>query len=368
MSDSLSRQIAFSLISGVNFTTGSHILDVIQDEERFFSLSSTALGAALQLSSKITSTAYRGEMMARGEEEARFVKANNIGALYFRSEEYPWRLAECEDAPTMLYTLGQLRLDGKLMLGIVGTRHATPYGIGFVQTLIRDLCAMLPEKPVIVSGLAYGIDIAAHREALRCGCPTVAVLAHGLRTIYPSAHRADAAAIVEQGGLLVTEYTSSSPVHKGNFRARNRIIAGLSDGVLVAESAAKGGALITARTAADYNREVMALPGRAGDRYSEGCNSLIRSNIAALVASPADVVNQLGWPSVLPEGGQANLPLPLSPDDQAVVDYLTEHDDATINELAVKCGFSISKTMSLLVDMEFRGLLQCYPGSRYRLK
>lgn len=355
------------MLSGMNVTSSERVLGAIGEEKHFFTSDSQALSTVLQLSSRITSNDYRTQVLERARREAEFLTRSNIGVLYQTEAHFPARLKECEDAPVLLYTLGSLDLNANFVLGIVGTRHATPYGIGFVQQLIRDLCDSLPQKPIIVSGLAYGIDIAAHREALKCGCPTVAVLAHGLNMIYPAQHRREAAAIVESGGLLVTEYPSDSRVHKGSFRARNRIVAGLCDGILVAESASKGGALLTARLAQNYSREVMALPGRISDTYSQGCNKLIAENVASLITSSTEVAAILGWPVKAAEGTQLELTVEYSPDEQTVVDYLTERGEARINELAINCAMSVNRMMSLLIDMEFKHIVACYPGSRYRL-
>ena len=356
------------MLTGVNITSGRRILDIVGSEEQFFSLPSDYLGAMLRLTSKIISREYRDGLLRKAEAELRFVEAHDIRLFYFQDSHYPQRLMECEDAPLMLYGLGQCDLDNKFALSIVGTRHATPYGIDFTQKLVSTLAESLPAKPMITSGLAFGIDIAAHRAALKSSSPTVAILAHGLKTIYPAAHRRDAAAIIDHGGMLLTEYTSDATGHRGNFLARNRIVAGLSDGTVVAESAVKGGAMVTASIASAYCREVMALPGRTSDNYSAGCNRLIRNNSASLVTSAEDVAYTLGWPmEQTSEAHQNPLPLILDEDEQAVVDLLTECSEATTNQIAITCGFSISKTMSLLIDMEFKGILICYPGSRYRL-
>lgn len=360
-------KIAFSMLSSVNAASGNRILDTLGSEEQYFTLAPDCLGAALRLSSKIISREYRDSLLQRAENELRFIEAHDIKMLYFRDAGYPTRLLECEDAPLMIYGIGNCDLDNKFALSIVGTRHATPYGIDFTQKLVTGLADSLPEKPLITSGLAFGIDIVAHRTAIKSSSPTVAVLAHGLKSIYPAAHRNDASAIIENGGMLLTEYPSDTPVHRGNFLARNRIVAGLSDGTVIAESATKGGAMVTASIAAAYSREVMALPGRSSDMYSAGCNHLIRNNIASLVTSAEEVANTLGWPLEKDGCCQTSLPLILEDGEQKVIDILTEKGEATTNQIAIATGCSISRTMSLLIDMEFKGLIICYPGSRYRL-
>lgn len=300
--------IAFASLPGINATTGRHILELTGGIEQFFRLDDRSLQAMLGTRSRMARADVRAHAIDAARHEATFLLANSVKARSCTDPSYPRRLLECEDAPAMIYALGECDLDSPFMLGIVGTRHATPYGCDFINRLIAELADRLPDKPVIISGLAYGIDICAHRAAMANGCPTVAVLAHGLKTIYPAVHRNDARDIIRHGGVLITEYTSDAPVHKGNFLARNRIIAGLCDGLIVVESAERGGALVTARLASAYDREVMALPGRTSDEYSKGCNLLIRNQIASIITDAADVADTLGWHLRQQEGTQGSLP------------------------------------------------------------
>lgn len=368
MIESESRlHLALSCLPGINAATGRSVLARVGGAERFFALDEKQLQAMLGTRSRMARRDVRDEALATADRERAFIMGNSVEAAFITDDAYPRRLRECDDAPAMIYTLGECDLDSRFVIGIVGTRHATPYGCDFIRRLIADLAANLPEKPVIISGLAYGVDIAAHREAMAGGCPTVAVLAHGLKTLYPAVHRTDARKIIASGGALVTEYRSDAPVHKGNFLARNRIVAGLCDGLIVVESAERGGALVTARLAAAYDREVMALPGRISDEYSKGCNRLIQRQEASLVTSAEDVAKVLGWPRQAPEGTQGKLPLELTVDEQAIVDILRERGECSIDGLAAQTSLGVSRTMALLVDMEFRGILICYPGARYRL-
>ncbi|MDE6491247.1 MAG: DNA-processing protein DprA, partial [Muribaculaceae bacterium] len=318
-------------------------------------------------SAKIYESSYRSSLLKQAESEFDFINRNNIKPIYYTDSTYPGRLLECDDAPLMLYTLGNCDLNQARMVGIVGTRHATHYGIDFTNRFVDELASLI-DNAVIVSGLAYGIDITAHRAAMRNKIPTIAVLAHGLNTIYPADHRKDAADISHIGGMLVTDYRSCDAVHRGNFVARNRIVAGLCDCLVVVESAQKGGALITATIASDYNRDVFAVPGRIYDRFSAGCNKLIASNVAALVESAADVVAAMRWPIRPSHDPVPTLPIELDDDDRRIIDYLTDHDDATINRMTVDLNTPVAQLMSHLIDMEFRGLLTALPGGRYRLK
>ena len=338
--------IAFASLRSINRRLAEEILPRTGDEATFFTLPESKLSAIMGCSNRLFDSDYRAELMQRARNEARFIDENRIHTLYFRNSDYPSRLTECDDAPLMLYTLGECDINASHMISIVGTRHATPYGIDFVTRLIDDLAAKLDSPP---------------------GLPTVAVLAHGLNTIYPAAHRNAAAEIVHKGGMLVTDYMSKSVMHKGNFVARNRIVAGLSDCLVVAESAEKGGALITAGIAAAYNRDVMALPGRTSDKYSRGCNRLIASNVAALIDGADALIEAMQWKSKPTEGTQEELPVTMSPDEQSIADYLTANGEGCINEMCVTLGIPISRLMTTLIDMEFKGIIITYPGGKYRL-
>lgn len=365
--DALIHRIAFASLKGMNRILAEELLARSGgSEEAFFRLSAVQLASIAGRHSKIFDDSIRAALLEGAAREADFITAHGIVPLYYTDEAYPRRLSECQDAPLMLYTTGEVDFNTPFVVGIVGTRHATPYGTGFTANLVETLSATLPEPPVIVSGLAFGIDIAAHRAAIAAGAPTIAVLGHPLNTIYPAQHRQTAAEIARRHGALVTEYTTGQPVHPGNFLARNRIIAGLCDCIVVAESAAKGGALVTARIAADYSRDVFALPGRVGDRYSAGCNLLISRNTAGLITDGGDLIAQMGWPTLPKEGEQRTLFDTLLPQEQAVMEYLTEKGEAHINQLSVHLNISVGKLMGLLVDLEFKGLITAFPGAKYR--
>lgn len=366
--DLLKYRIAFSSLRGLNARLGRELLARVGDERLFFEMSSRQLASAMGCNSRVFNDDNRREALGIGEREACFLRSSgNIRPLYFADEDaYPARLENCDDAPMMLYATGDCDLNNCKVVGIVGTRHATPYGLSFIHNLVEDLRASC-DNVVIVSGLAYGIDVAAHREALQADIPTVGVLAHGLTTIYPAVHRGVAADMVRRGGMLLTEYRSDSVIHKGNFLARNRVIAGLCDCLVVVESAEKGGALLTARIASGYCRDVFALPGRVGDVYSAGCNRLIVNQIASLVTCGDDIIDAMGWTRRVKAGQQLDLKAELSPERQVVVDYLSRHEDAVINRMSVDLDRPVAKLLALLVDMEFSGEVMALPGGRYRL-
>lgn len=360
-------KIAFGSIRGMNLTLGRELLRLAGSEKEFFEMPETRLRYLTQSKARIYSSDYRAAVLNQAASELSFLETNKISAIYFTDGNYPHRLLECDDAPAVIYTCGPLDLNERRMAGIVGTRHATPYGLEFTRRLVFDLAEKV-KNVAIVSGLAYGIDIAAHRAALSAGLPTVGVMATGLNNIYPADHRAEARRMVSDGGLLVTEYGHSTPVHKGNFVARNRIIAGLCDCIVVVESAEKGGALITANLASGYNRDVFALPGRISDPYSAGCNRLIAGATAMLIRDADDLCRALRWPVINdPDNIQTpQLPIELNSDEARIVEFLTTNSDASLQQLTASTGFSVSKLMSLLIDMEFRGLVLALPGGRYQ--
>jgi DNA processing protein len=307
------------------------------------------------------------DALSRAAAEMEFVTKHNIRALTLNDDDYPARLRECDDAPIVLYYKGNGELNRQHIVGIVGTRRCTSYGQDLTRRFVNRLRELCPDV-LIASGLAYGIDICAHREALACGLDTVGVLAHGLDTIYPHHHRQTAVEMVSHGGLL-TEYMSQTEPFANNFRQRNRIVAGMSDSVIVVESAYKGGALITARVAQDYGRDVFAFPGAVGAPYSEGCNRLIRDNKAGLITSADDFVESMGWQTSRqqPEVVERQLFPDLTPDEQAVVSLLQQTNDLQLNILSVKTNLPIGQLSAILFSLEMKGVVKPLAGGTYHL-
>lgn len=309
--------------------------------------------------------------MARAEEELEWATRNGIQCLGLGDDGYPQRMRECADAPVLLYYRGQADLNARHIVAVVGTRHITDYGKELCSTLMRDLHALCPDA-LVVSGLAYGVDIHAHRAALDEGGDTVAVLAHGLDQIYPRMHRDTAVRMLSQGGLL-TEFMSGTNADKRNFVQRNRIVAGMSDVTVVVESARKGGSLITAGLAGDYDREVMAFPGRVTDACSEGCNHLIRTSRAAMITSAQDLVELMGWETEparrrqLERGIQPELFPDLTADEQLVVQAMQGSDKVHLNHLAQSTSLPIGRLSSILFGLEMKGIARMLPGGMYRL-
>ena len=307
----------------------------------------------------------------RAEKELEFAEKHGIDIISYNDDNYPYRLRECSDAPIILYAKGNLNLNASHIVSVVGTRRATEYGKAMCEQFVADLAAMLPGT-LVVSGLAYGIDIRAHRSALTAGLPTVGVLAHGLDRIYPSAHRETAKSMLANGGLL-TEFMSCTEPFPGNFVRRNRIVAGLSDATVVIESAAKGGSLITASIANSYSRDCFAYPGRVIDSASSGCNKLIASNRAALITSAEDFVEAMNWADVKKNSGAKSLQMELfsnlSPEEETVMQYLAKYPDGVqINRMVVDTDIPISNLMTILFELEMKELVRPVAGGIYCAK
>jgi DNA processing protein len=296
-----------------------------------------------------------------------FITKHKVKPLLLGDEDYPQRLAECPDAPILMYYMGSANLNQKRVINIVGTRQCTTYGKDLIRRFIADLRRLCPEM-LIVSGLAYGVDICAHREALGNGYETVGVLAHGLDEIYPSSHRETAKQMLAQGGLL-TEYMTETGADKMNFVKRNRIVAGMCDATILVESAAKGGGLITAGIAMDYNRSVFAFPGPVGAPYSEGCNRIIRNNTAELITSAQDFVESMRWPTSRQQSETVERQLfpDLTAEEQQVVSLLQQTNDLQLNILSVRSNIPIGQMTAILFQLEMKGLVRPMAGGTYHL-
>jgi DNA processing protein len=301
----------------------------------------------------------------RAEEELVFLEKNKITALVLGDEKYPKRLLHCYDAPTLLYYRGQADLNTSKIVSIVGTRNNTEYGKQVTEKLIEDLAH---HQILVVSGLAYGVDSIAHKLALKNQLKTVGVLAHSLDRIYPSAHASLAKEMMEQGGLL-TEFMSNTAPDKQNFPKRNRIVAGMSDCIIVIETSLKGGSMITAELANSYNKDVFAIPGKITDSKSEGCNFLIKSNKAMLITSANDVLEQLQWQdhTTIKPKVQRELFLQLTPDEELLVKILKDKNSVHIDELYLQSGLSSSHVAAAILNLELQGIINQLPGKLYQL-
>jgi len=359
-------QIALSMLPGLGAAACRRLLAMFPGAD-LFALPPAELRTALRGHAGLAEAIVSRSTFARAEAELAFCERNRIRPLFCTDSDYPARLnrAETQDCPVVLYVLGQADLGAERTVGIVGTRRATPQGRDNTEHLVAGL---EPLGVPVVSGLAYGIDSAAHAAALAHRLPTVAVLGHGLDRIYPPSNRQLASRIVEQGGALVTEYPHGTAIHAGNFPARNRIIAALSDAVVVVEASERGGALITATIATGYHREVFAVPGRLTDTYSRGTNNLIATSKAQLVRDAADVAFHMGWPYDTPAAAvQQQLFPTLEPDAQRMVDLLHSRGQLSLDELAAESDMPLPKVAGLLFDLEMKQMVRPLPGRLYQL-
>ncbi len=302
--------------------------------------------------------------------ELDFIEKNNINVSFYHDENYPERLKHCIDSPVLLFSSGNINLDNRRVISIVGTRQITPHGTEFCKKLIEDLT---PLNPIIVSGFAYGVDIVAHQTAMDCGLQTIGVLAHGLNQVYPKTHKKYVAKMEQNGGFM-TEFWSSSNPDKENFVKRNRIVAGIAEATIVIESAEKGGSLITATMANDYSRDVFAVPGRISDKYSQGCNNLIKTQRAHLLTSAADLVYILNWDlneiassSRNEKTIQKQLFVTLDNDEQKIYDYLIKTGKQLLDVIALECDFPVYKISSILLNMELKGVIRPLPGKLFEV-
>ncbi len=361
-------QIALSRITGMNTTLANLLIESAGGIEQVFGAEWNSFAKEAGINSQMLKRDHLTAALIEAEKEISFIERGGIVPLFYTDNNYPQRLLECADAPVMLYTKGDCNLNAKRIVSIVGTRHATHYGKEFCEEFVQDLSLKLPDT-LIISGLAYGIDICAHRSALKNGLPTAAVMAHPLNTIYPASHRQTAVDIVRSGGSMITEYCTTDVVHKQNFVARNRIVAGMADATLVIESASKGGALITANIANSYGRELFALPGRVGDTYSAGCNQLIAQNKAALLLSTEQFLSQMGWKSKSSKRIPKQRSLfdeQLSENEKLIVDILVKREECQIDILSMESGLPTSQLLPLLLELEFKGCVRTSPGGIYR--
>lgn len=364
---SIQRQIALSLFSGIGAVNARKLVAYLGSVDAIFNGSKKEMqsipGIGKKMIDLIIST--RSEILERAMAEIEFIKKHQIETYFYLDKNYPKRLAQCADAPVIFYQKGKVDLNATKIISVVGTRKATDYGRERVQQLLTGLKNSGIDV-IVVSGLAYGIDYAAHKESVANGLQTVGVVGHGLDTLYPSTHRSFVKEMLTKNGALLSDFPSRSKIDPGNFLRRNRIIAGLSDCTIVVESAKKGGALVTADIANSYNRDVFAFPGRATDTYSVGCNALIRENKAAMITSAEDLINFMGWEqSAVPK--QKQLFVELSTTDKKIVEQLNNNEILSISQLSKLLLISLPETSALLLELEFKGVVKYLPGSRIKL-
>ena len=357
-------KVALTFIKNVGHITAKNLLGHFGSAEAIFKASKPQLMEVAGIGEITADQIKSPEPLKRAAEQLQFISKHNIQVLFFLDDNFPRRLRDCFDAPILLYYKGTADLNHPRILSVVGTRKATPYG----KMLCKQLAEVLqPYDVLVVSGLAYGIDVAAHQESLDAGIATVGVLGHGLDRLYPHLHKQIAHRMLKHGGLL-TEFPLNTIPDKENFPKRNRIIAGLADATIVVEATAKGGALITAEIANSYNRDVFAFPGRTIDEYSQGCNFLIKTNRAGLLNQAKDLLYYLGWDDKpAPQTDiQLRLPVGLNDDELRIVHTLLEAP-AMVDEIALKTNMLQSRLAIHLLSLEIQGVLTVLPGKVYRL-
>jgi DNA processing protein len=364
----LRYQVGLTLIKGIGPILAKNLIAYLGDAEAVFREKRQNLekiqGIGGLLAQVIVDSQHN--LLKRADDELEYIDRHGFNVYSYIDKEYPFRLKECADAPIVLYANGNINLNNGRFIAFVGTRNVTDYGRNLCEKMIKELSQQIPDA-IIVSGLAYGTDVTAHKTALKHQLPTIGVVAHGLDRMYPATHASIAKAMTHNGAVI-TEYPTCTEPDKPNFVQRNRIIAGLCDAVVIIESAIKGGSLLTADAANQYNREVFAVPGRVGDVRSEGCNDLIRQNKAALIESAGDIINAMNWqPMNHKKPLQPLLFNELTTEEQTILTTLRQNESLQINQLTLILKLPVEKLFSQLIELEFKGYIRCLPGNIYKV-
>ncbi|HHT29292.1 MULTISPECIES: DNA-processing protein DprA [Petrimonas] len=367
IADKTLYQIALTFIPGVGAVHARNLINAVGDEEALFHEKRSNLKKIPGLSHRLIDEILNPEVLRRAEKELQFIDKHGIKVLFYTQEDYPSRLTNCIDAPVLLYCKGEVSYNLPKVVSVVGTRNASRYGLEWCRQFVGELSLLFPDI-LIVSGLAYGIDICAHRTAVENRVATVAVLAHGLDRIYPALHRKTAEEMLERGGW-VTEFPSDTEPDRYNFVKRNRIVAGMADAVVVVESGEKGGSIITAEIANSYFREVFAVPGRTTDARSTGCNTLIATNRALLLQNSAAFINQMGWDgdTKAKQPLQMELFPELNETEEKVFQLLSKVESMHVNMLSIELNLPVSDLFFTLLELEMKKVVRALPGGVYKL-
>jgi DNA processing protein len=361
MNDLRIYQIALSQLQGIGPRKAIKLVSIGAEIERIFHDSIPQLSRKTGIRESILAQMKREEAIERARLEVAFMEKNGIRVHYFLDDDYPRRLKQSSDAPIVLFSYGNVEMNPKRTVSVVGTRKATPYGFALCQEFIQGV---KDAEVQVISGLAYGIDICAHLACVQQGTPTVAVLGHGLDRIYPSAHRKIANKMLDNGGWI-SEYLTGVTPEREHFPMRNRIVAGMSDAIVVVESKANGGSLITASLGNDYQKDVFAFPGNVGQPQSEGCNQLIRENAAHLVTGSADFLKQMCWDQA-PAKNKNLIDLNLDENQKCVIGLIEDHPRIHIDALAIRSNLSIQQINQVLIELELQQIISSYPGNYYQ--
>ena len=363
MPTDLLYKIGITLIPNIGVVNGKQLISYCGGVEAVFKENARALEKIPNIGSVAIKSIINQKVLKRAEEEITFIENNDIQALFYTDKLFPKRLNNCHDSPIIIYYKGNCNLNKQRVVAVIGTRRATDYGKDICREIISHLQAY---NVIIISGLAYGIDVLSHRTALDYGIPTVGVLGHGLDTLYPSQHKRVAENMIANGGLI-SEFISKTKPDRENFPKRNRIVAGMSDAIIVVESGRKGGAIITADIANSYNRDVFAVPGRVGDDYSIGCNYLIRTNRAALLENGSNLSYFMSWEkSDTKVNEQPKLFIDLSDDEQKIYNCILEVKEISIDNISITTNIKPSIVAATVIKLEFEGLIRAISGKLYR--
>jgi len=359
--------IGLSMIPGIGSITARKLINSIGTARGVFHEKRSTIRKIPGIGEFVAARISENNLLDKAEEEIKYIERNNIKAISFRDKGYPEKLNQCPDGPVIIYMKGNVDFNTGKFISIVGTRTPTSYGIDITKKFIGEF-AQRNHKPVIISGLAYGIDVCAHKAALSNHFQTVAVLGHGMKYIYPAVHDSFSKKIVENGALI-TDFPSYEKPERNNFIKRNRIIAGISDATVIIESGVKGGALITADLAYSYDRDVFAVPGRVGDTYSSGTNLLIKRNIASLAESCEDIEYLMGWDSKGQNTAiQPELFNELPEEEQMLLNLIAKEEKIEFDLLCIRTGMPVNKLSAHLLNLEFGGLIETAPGNIYTLR
>jgi DNA processing protein len=355
------EKVALSFLKRMGPVRVHAAVSKLAEPQDFFKLSLRDLQQLTGFTHSQLANMDRPNALISAEKELEDCDKKGIVPLFFQDEAYPRRLRQCPDAPIVLYQKGHAELNARRVIAIVGTRNHTEYGKELVKEFVSDI---KESKPLVVSGLAMGIDSLAHEACLKNDLPTVGVLGHGLNEVFPTKNWPIAQKMLENQGALVSEYSLFSTPVRENFPVRNRIIAGLCDAVVVVESKERGGSLITAELGNDYNRDVFAFPGSVKQRHSAGCNALIRQQKAHLITGACDFLSMMGWNNFMP-ATQKSLFVELNPDERNVLDLLKHHESLFLDELSDKCGLPTSQLMGILLTLQLKGGVLNLGGGKF---
>lgn len=367
MNDELLYQIALTLVPNIGPVQAKILLQHCEAEEVFHA-KKHFLEKIEGIGPVRASSIKKFNGFTRAEEEMRFVEKYKIKTLFLSDDNYPKRLLNCYDSPTLLYYKGSADLNTPKIVSIIGTRGHTDYAKQVTDKLVKDLG---PHQVTVISGLAFGVDAIAHKAAVKNGLATVGVLAHGLDQVYPAEHTGLAKEMIKHDGGLLTEFRNKTKPDKHNFPSRNRIVAGMSDATIVIETGLKGGSMITAELANGYNKDVFAIPGKISDTKSAGCNYLIRSSRAQLLTSAAELLEIMGWQEKTSlktsRKSQRALFIELTPDEKIIVDILQDKGTVHIDEINLRSGLSSGAVAAAMLNLELQNVIVSLPGKLYRL-